>query len=181
MNDTFLRACRGEEVEYTPVWLMRQAGRYLPEYQAVRSNIDFLTLCKNPKLAADVTLQPVDILGVDAAILFSDILIPVEAMGMRLEFSEKEGPVLNEPVRSKSAVEKLIIPDVEEDMPFVFDTIRILIKELEHKVPLIGFAGAPFTLATYMIEGGTSKEFSPYKKVDVPVQSGIPLSHGKTD
>jgi len=165
MNDTFLRACRGEEVQYTPVWLMRQAGRYLPEYQAIRSNIDFLTLCKNPKLAAEVTLQPVDILGVDAAILFSDILIPVEAMGLRLEFSEKEGPVLNDPVRSKSAVEKLIIPDVEEDLPFVFDTIRILRKELEHKVPLIGFSGAPFTLATYMIEGGTSRNFLHTKKL----------------
>ncbi len=106
MNDTFLRACRGEEVDYTPVWLMRQAGRYLPEYQAVRAHVDFLTLCKNPKLAAEVTLQPVDILGVDAAILFSDILIPLEPMGMRLEFSEKEGPILSEPVRNKSAVER---------------------------------------------------------------------------
>jgi uroporphyrinogen decarboxylase len=165
MNDTFLRACRGEEVDYTPVWLMRQAGRYLPEYQAVRAHIDFLTLCKNPKLAAEVTLQPVDILGVDAAILFSDILIPVEPMGMRLEFTDKEGPVLSEPVRNKSAVEKLLIPDVEDDLPFVFDTIRILRKELEHKVPLIGFAGAPFTLATYMIEGGTSKNFLHTKKL----------------
>jgi len=165
MNDTFLRACRGEEVDYTPVWLMRQAGRYLPEYQSVRSNIDFLTLCKNPKLAAEVTLQPVDILGVDAAILFSDILIPVEAMGMRLEFSEKEGPVLNEPIRSKASVEKLIIPDVEDDLPFIFDTIRILRNELANKVPLIGFAGAPFTLATYMIEGGTSKNFLHTKKM----------------
>ena len=165
MNDTFLRACRGEEVDYTPVWLMRQAGRYLPEYQTIRANIDFLTLCKNPKLAAEVTLQPVDILGVDAAILFSDILIPVEPMGMRLEFTDKEGPVLSEPVRSKSAVEKLLIPDVEEDLPFVFDTIKILRKELEHKVPLIGFAGAPFTLATYMIEGGTSKNFLHTKKL----------------
>jgi len=164
MNDTFLKACRGEEVEYTPVWLMRQAGRYLPEYQAVRANIDFLTLCKNPKLAAEVTLQPVDILGVDAAILFSDILIPLEPMGMRLEFLDKEGPVLSEPVRSKSAVDKLIIPDIEEDLPFVLETIRILRKELEHKVPLIGFSGAPFTLATYMIEGGTSKNFLHTKK-----------------
>jgi uroporphyrinogen decarboxylase len=165
MRDIFLRACRGEDVEYTPVWLMRQAGRYLPEYQAVRSNIDFLTLCKNPKLAAAVTLQPVDILGVDAAILFSDILIPVEAMGMRLAFSDKEGPVLGEPIRNKTAVEKLLIPDVEEDLPFVFDTIRILRKELEHKVPLIGFSGAPFTLATYMIEGGTSKNFLNTKRM----------------
>jgi len=165
MNDTFLRACRGEEVEYTPVWLMRQAGRYLPEYQSVRSNIDFLTLCKNPKLAVEVTLQPVDILGVDAAILFSDILIPVEAMGMRLEFSDKEGPVLSEPVRNKAAVDRLIIPDVEEDLPFVFDAIRMLRKELEHKVPLIGFSGAPFTLATYIIEGGSSKNFLNTKKM----------------
>lgn len=165
MNDVFLRACRGEEVEYTPVWLMRQAGRYLPEYQAVRSQVDFLTLCKNPELAAKVTLQPVDILGVDAAILFSDILIPLEAMGMRLEFTDKEGPVLSEPVRNKAAVERLLIPDPEEDMPFVFDTIKLLRQELAHKVPLIGFSGAPFTLATYMIEGGTSKNFLHTKKL----------------
>lgn len=165
MNDIFLRACRGEKVEYTPVWLMRQAGRYLPEYQAIRAQVDFLTLCKNPKLAATVTLQPVDILGVDAAILFSDILIPLEPMGMRLEFSDKEGPLLSEPVRNKSAAERLIIPDVEEDLPFVFDTIRVLRKELERKVPLIGFSGAPFTLATYMIEGGTSKNFMHTKKL----------------
>jgi uroporphyrinogen decarboxylase len=174
MRDIFLRACRGEEVDYTPVWIMRQAGRYLPEYRAVRSNIDFLTLCKNPRLAAEVTLQPVDILNVDAAILFSDILIPVEAMGMHLEFSDKEGPVLGEPIRSKSAVEKLIIPDVEEDLPFIFDTIKILRKELEHKVPLIGFSGAPFTLGTYMIEGGTSKNFLNTKKM--MFQSG-PVFH----
>jgi uroporphyrinogen decarboxylase len=165
MNDTFLRACRGEEVSYTPVWLMRQAGRYLPQYQSVRSNVDFLTLCKTPELAAQVTLQPVDILKVDAAILFSDILIPVEAMGMRLEFSDKEGPVLSEPIRSRASVDRLSIPDIEEDMPFVLATIRILKKELENKVPLIGFSGAPFTLATYMIEGGTSRNFLHTKKM----------------
>jgi len=165
MNDTFLKACRGEEIEYTPVWLMRQAGRYLAEYQSVRANVDFLTLCKTPELAAKVTLQPVDILGVDAAILFSDILIPVEAMGMRLAFSDKQGPVLSEPIRNKSAVERLLIPDTEEDMPFTIETIKILRKELENKVPLIGFSGAPFTLATYMIEGGTSKNFLHTKKM----------------
>ncbi len=165
MNDTFLKACRGEKIDYTPVWLMRQAGRYLPEYQAVREQVDFLTLCKTPELAAKVTLQPVDILGVDAAILFSDILIPVEAMGMHLEFSEKRGPVLSEPVRTKSAVEKLIIPDAEDSMSFVLETIRILRRELENKVPLIGFSGAPFTLATYMIEGGSSKNFLNTKKM----------------
>ncbi|MFZ5907017.1 MAG: uroporphyrinogen decarboxylase [Nitrospirota bacterium] len=165
MNDTFLKACRGEEVDYTPVWLMRQAGRYLPEYQAMRSQVDFLTLCKNPRLAADVTLQPVDILGVDAAILFSDILIPLEVMGMRLEFSEKEGPVLNDPVRNKAGVERLAIPDPEEDLPFIFDTIKLLRTELTDKVPLIGFSGAPFTLATYLIEGGTSKNFVHTKRM----------------
>jgi len=163
MNDTFLRACSGEKVEYTPVWLMRQAGRYLPQYQAVRANVDFLTLCKTPELAAEVTLQPVEILGVDAAILFSDILIPLEAMGMSLEFLEKEGPILSEPIRNKSAVDRLIIPDTEDDMPFIIETIKILREKL--KVPLIGFSGAPFTLATYMIEGGSSKNFIHTKKM----------------
>ena len=165
MNDTFLRACRGEKVEYTPVWLMRQAGRYLPQYQAVRANVDFLTLCKNPELAAEVTLQPVEILGVDAAILFSDILIPVEPMGLRLEFSNKEGPVLSEPIRNRAAVERLIIPDTEVDMHFIIETIKILREKLKNKVPLIGFSGAPFTLATYMIEGGVSKNFLHTKKM----------------
>lgn len=165
MNTIFLEACRGEEVAYTPVWIMRQAGRYLPQYQAVRSQIDFLTLCKTPELAAKVTLQPVEVLGVDAAILFSDILIPVEAMGMRLSFSDKQGPLLSEPIRTKSAVERLIVPDTEEDMPYTIETIKILRRELEQKVPLIGFSGAPFTLATYMIEGGTSKNFFHTKKM----------------
>ena len=163
MNDTFLRACRGEEVEYTPVWLMRQAGRYLPQYQAVRANVDFLTLCKTPELAAEVTLQPIEILGVDAAILFSDILIPVEAMGMTLEFPEKSGPTLSEPIRNKSAVDKLVVPDTEDDMPFIIRIIKILREKLS--VPLIGFSGAPFTLATYMIEGGSSKNFIHTKRM----------------
>lgn len=163
MNDTFLKACRGEPVDYTPVWIMRQAGRYLPEYQAVRAEVDFLTLCKTPELAAKVTIQPVERLGVDAAILFSDILIPVEAMGMHLEFSDKKGPILREPIRTKSALERLIIPDTEDSMPFVIEAIRILRREL--KVPLIGFSGAPFTLATYMIEGGSTKNFSNTKRM----------------
>lgn len=163
MNETFLKACRGEPVDYTPVWIMRQAGRYLPEYQAVRADVDFLTLCKTPELAAKVTIQPVERLGVDAAILFSDILIPVEAMGMHLEFNEKKGPILREPVRTKSALDRLIIPDTEDSMPFVIDTIRILRKELQ--VPLIGFSGAPFTLATYIIEGGSTKNFVNTKKM----------------
>jgi uroporphyrinogen decarboxylase len=163
MNDTFLKACMGEPVDYTPVWIMRQAGRYLPEYQAVRAEVDFLTLCKTPELAAKVTIQPVERLGVDAAILFSDILIPVEAMGMHLEFSDRKGPVLREPVRTKSALERLIIPDTEDSMPFVLETIRILRRRLN--VPLIGFSGAPFTLATYIIEGGSTKSFANTKKM----------------
>jgi uroporphyrinogen decarboxylase len=163
MNDTFLRACNGAPVPYTPVWIMRQAGRYMKEYRDVREQVDFLTLCKTPELAAKVTLQPVDILGVDAAILFSDILIPVEAMGMDLHFSEKHGPVLKDPIRNKSLIEKLAVPEPDEDMPFVAETIKILRRELN--VPLIGFSGAPFTLATYMIEGGGSKTFLHTKKL----------------
>jgi uroporphyrinogen decarboxylase len=163
MNDTFLKACRGEKTDYTPVWLMRQAGRYMKEYQEVRAKVDFLTLCKTPELAAKVTLQPIDILGVDAAILFSDILIAVEAMGMPLEFHEKKGPILGDPVRTKAGVERLVIPDTEDSMPFVLETIRILRREL--KVPLIGFSGAPWTLATYIIEGGSSKNFLHTKKM----------------
>src|SRR4030065_2466554 len=141
MNDTFLKACRGEEVEYTPVWIMRQAGRYLKQYQKIRKKGDFLTLCKTPELAAEVTIQPVDALGVDAAILFSDILIPVEAMGMKLEFFEKKGPVLNPPIRNEASIKKLAVPDTEDSMPFVMDTIKVLRKELEKKVHLIGFSG----------------------------------------
>jgi len=163
MNDIFLKACRGEKVPYTPVWIMRQAGRYLPEYQAVRAEVDFLTLCKTPELAAKVTMQPVEKLKVDAAILFSDILIAVEAMGMHLEFSDKKGPLLGDPVRTKSGVDRLVIPDTEDSMPFVLEAIRILRSRLT--VPLIGFSGAPFTLATYMIEGGSSKNFLNTKRM----------------
>ncbi len=163
MNDTFLKACRGEKTDYTPVWLMRQAGRYLPEYQKVRSKVDFLTLCKTPELAAEVTIQPVDILKVDAAILFSDILVPIEPMGMKLEFSESKGPILYDPIRNDIAISKLRRIKAEEDVPFVMEAIKILVKKLN--VPLIGFSGAPFTLATYMIEGGSSKNFVNTKKM----------------
>lgn len=163
MNDIFLKACRGEKVPYTPVWIMRQAGRYLPEYQAVRAEVDFLTLCKTPELAAKVTIQPVEKLKVDAAILFSDILIAVEAMGMHLKFSDKKGPLLGDPVRTKSGVDRLVIPDTEDSMPFVLEAIKILRSQLT--VPLIGFSGAPFTLATYMIEGGSSKNFLNTKRM----------------
>ncbi len=163
MNDTFLRACRGEQTDYTPVWFMRQAGRYLPEYQAIRGKVSFLELCKNPELCTEVTLQPVDIFGFDAAILFSDILIPMEAMGLKLEFHENRGPVFPDPVRTEAAVKQLIVPEPEETVPFVLETIRLLRRAL--KVPLIGFSGAPFTLATYLIEGGSSKVFLETKRM----------------
>lgn len=163
MNNIFFKACRGEKTDYTPVWLMRQAGRYLPEYQKVRSKVDFLTLCKTPELAAEVTIQPVEILGVDVAILFSDILVPVEPMGMKLEFSESKGPVLHDPIRSAAAVARLRDIRSEADVPFVADAIKLLVSRL--KVPLIGFSGAPFTLATYMIEGGSSKNFINTKRM----------------
>ena len=157
MNNTFLEACHGRKTDYTPVWLMRQAGRYLPDYQKIRGKVDFLTLCKTPDLAAEVTMQPVNILKVDAAILFSDILIPVEAIGMKLEFSEARGPIIYSPVRDSVSVDRLRCLDPESHVPFVADAIKILLKQLD--VPLIGFSGAPFTLATYMIEGGSSKNF----------------------
>ncbi len=165
MNEAFLRACRGEATRPVPVWLMRQAGRYLPAYQEIREKVDFLTLCKTPRLAVEVSLQPVDILGVDAAIVFSDILIPVEAMGMGLEFHEGEGPVLEPPIRTERDLKGLHPIDPALDLPFVLETIRILKKELSNRVPLIGFSGAPFTLAAYMIEGGTSRSFVNTKRM----------------
>lgn len=163
MNDTFLKACRGEKTDYTPIWMMRQAGRYLPEYQKVRGNVTFLELCKSPDLCVEVTLQPIDILGMDAAILFSDILILMEAMGAPLEFHEGRGPVFPSTIRDQAALDKLVVPNAEESTPFVMETIKLLRKEL--KVPLIGFAGAPFTCATYLIEGGSSKVFWETKKM----------------
>ncbi len=159
----FLKACRCRPVSRTPVWLMRQAGRYLPQYRAVRSRVGFLDLCKTPDLAAEVTVQPVDILGVDAAILFSDILIPLEAMGLQLRY--EPGPVIENPVRSRAVVEALRVPAVEEEVPFVFETIRLLRRELAGRVPLIGFGGAPFTLACYMVEGQGSKNFIEVKRL----------------
>ncbi|MGB3223103.1 MAG: uroporphyrinogen decarboxylase [Desulforhopalus sp.] len=163
MNNTFLKACRGEKTDYTPIWMMRQAGRYLPEYQKIRGNVTFLELCKSPELCVEVTLQPVDLLGMDAAILFSDILILMEAMGAPLEFHEGRGPIFEETIRDQAALDKLIIPDADDATGFVMETIRLLRKEL--KVPLIGFAGAPFTCATYLIEGGSSKVFWETKKM----------------
>jgi uroporphyrinogen decarboxylase len=161
LNDLFLRAARREKVERVPIWIMRQAGRYMPEYRAIRERVDFVTLCKTPELAAEVTLQPVDRLGVDAAILFSDILVPVEPMGFELDF--QPGPVLSPPVRSAADVERIVVPDPEDEVPFVYETIRILRRELEGRVPLIGFGAAPLTLAAYLVEGAGSKNFDHLK------------------
>lgn len=154
----FLRALRGEPVETTPIWIMRQAGRYLPEYRRVREQIDFMGLCKSPELAVEVTLQPLRRYQLDAAILFSDIMIPVEPMGIDLVFDP--APVIRNPVRTELDVRALRRPDPSRDLGFVFETVRTLRRELPPHVALIGFAGAPFTLAAYMVEGGSSKEFS---------------------
>ncbi len=160
----FVRALRGEPVDTTPIWIMRQAGRYLPDYRATRAKAgDFLTLCKTPELACEVTLQPIERLGVDAAILFSDILIPVEKMGVPLAFTE-EGPRL-QPVRDADGIAKLRVPDPEAELPFVYDAIRLIKRTLAGRVPLIGFAGAPFTIFTYVIEGQTSKQFAESKRL----------------
>lgn len=153
MNDTFIRACRGEVTPYTPVWIMRQNGRYLPQYRKIHQKYGFLATCKEPELAAQVTLYPVELLGVDAAILRSDILTTVEPMGMKLEYSDATGPVFKNPIRSQADVDRLNVPEVEEALSFVMEAVRIIVRELENKVPLIGFAGAPFTVAAYMVDG----------------------------
>lgn len=165
MNDRFLRACRREEVDCTPVWLMRQAGRYMEEYMAIRRRYSFLEMCKIPEVACEVTLQPVEKLGVDAAILFADILLPLEGMGLKLEFAKNEGPVIHNPVRTEKDVENLRIIDPEEDTGYVMAAIALIRRELAGKVPLIGFSGAPFTLASYMIEGGGSRDYKNCKKM----------------
>jgi uroporphyrinogen decarboxylase len=164
MNDRILRAARRQPVDVTPVWLMRQAGRYLPEYRAIRGKVQFLELCKTPDLVAEVTVQPVTRLGVDAAIIFSDILIPVEAMGMELELGDK-GPHFPQPVRTSADVERLAVPDPEEATGFLAEAIRRTRRALSDSVPVIGFAGAPFTLAAYMVEGGGSKSFVLIKRL----------------
>ncbi|HKJ71236.1 MAG TPA: uroporphyrinogen decarboxylase [Gammaproteobacteria bacterium] len=165
-NDTFLRACRREPTEHTPVWLMRQAGRYLPEYRAVREKAgDFMSLCRNTELATEVTLQPVDRLGVDAAILFSDILTVPAAMDCGLRFAKGEGPVMDNPVRSEADVDKLPIPDPGDELRYVTDAVSSVRKALNNRVPLIGFAGSPWTLATYMVEGSSSKTYGIIKKM----------------
>jgi uroporphyrinogen decarboxylase len=160
----FLQACRRQATAVTPVWLMRQAGRYMPEYRALRARHGFLELCKTPAAAAEATLQPVDKLGVDAAILFADILLVLEPLGVGLEYTRGDGPRIHRPIRSHDDVTRLRPVAVEEAVSFVFETVRLVRKALSDRVPLIGFAGAPFTLASYLIEGGPSREFLATKR-----------------
>ena len=165
MWDRFLRACRREPVDATPVWFMRQAGRYMAEYRAIRKNNTLLEICKQPELACEVTLQPVNALGVDAAILFADILLPLEPMGAPFEFAAGEGPRVFDPVRDAAGVERLRVIDPEEGLGYVLEAIRLIRKELDGKTPLIGFAGAPFTLASYLVEGGKSSQYALTKRL----------------
>lgn len=162
MNDLFLRACRGDTVPRTPVWMMRQAGRYLPEYRAIRKNVPFLELCRTPDLAAEVSLQPFRILGVDAVIFFSDILIPIEGMGIEVSLTDS-GPRIGNPVRSPADVARLRIPEPDAEFPFTGEVLNLLRRELKDLVPLIGFAGAPWTLASYVVEGSGSRNFPEIK------------------
>lgn len=159
MRDRFLKACRREPVDATPVWFMRQAGRYMAEYRALREKHTLLELCRTPELAVQVTLQPVNAIDVDAAILFADILLPLEPMGAPFEFAKGEGPVVHEPIRTVEQIDALRVIDPEEDLAYVLEAIRLLRPELANRCPLIGFAGAPFTLASYLIEGGKSANF----------------------
>jgi len=178
-NDLILRAARGEKTERTPVWLMRQAGRILPEYRAVRESVKgFKELAQNPQLAAEVTIQPVDILGVDAAIIFSDILVVPEAMGMDYEMVEAKGPILPNPITALKDLDRLEVANAHENLEYVYEAIRITKKELDGRVPLIGFAGAPWTIMAYMVEGSGSKTFSKARKM---LYSEPQLSHELLD
>lgn len=165
-NHRFINALLRQPVDRTPIWVMRQAGRYLPEYRATRERAgDFMTLCKTPDLACEVTLQPLQRYALDAAILFSDILTIPDAMGLGLSIVEKQGPKFEKTVRSHAELDALGIPDPEDDLGYVMDAVRLIRKELDDRIPLIGFTGSPWTLATYMVEGGSSKQFDVIKKM----------------
>ena len=164
LDTPFMRACRREPAPYTPVWLMRQAGRYMASYREVRARVSFLDLCKTPDLAAEVTVDAVERLGVDAAIIFADILLILEPMGMHLEFSAGDGPVLHNPLQTAADVEKLQEVDAADSLSYVMQAVRSARAALAEDVPLIGFAGAPFTLASYMIEGGSSRQYTRTKQ-----------------
>ena len=165
LNDRFLRACRRQPVDRTPVWFMRQAGRYMPEYRAIRERHSFLEMVKTPELAAEVTLQPVRAFAIDAAIIYADILPPLEGMGLELSFAKGEGPIIHNPVRAPADIERLAQPDPRETVAYTLDAIRLVKRELAGRLPLIGFSGAPFTLASYAIEGGASREYRRTKQL----------------
>lgn len=162
-NDLLIRTLEGEQTERAPVWMMRQAGRFLPEYRALREKYSFFERCQTPELACEITLQPIDIIGTDAAILFSDILVVPQAMGMEVQLVEQVGPLLPNPIRSQDDLRHICVPDVQERLHYVFDAIRLIKKELNGRVPLIGFAGAPWTLLCYMVQGKGSKTFDQAK------------------
>lgn len=157
-NDLFIRAARSQQTERPPVWMMRQAGRFMPEYWEIKNKYTFLEMCKTPEIAADVTMLPVDLLGVDAAILFSDILVTAEAMGGDLSFEQGVGPRFSNPVRSHADADKLSV-DCVDKLQYVVEAIKVIQQRLDGSIPLIGFAGAPFTILSYLVEGGSSKDF----------------------
>lgn len=163
MNDILLKVLRGEEAERTPVWMMRQAGRYLPDYMKLKAKYSFFERVQTPELAAEITIQPVDQVGVDAAILFSDILVVPQAMGLEVQLIENKGPVLPDPIQTEKDLQRIRIPDVQETLGYVYDAIKLTKKELNNRVPLIGFAGAPWTLLCYMVQGKGSKTFDEAK------------------
>ena len=162
-NDLIIKTLLGEETERTPVWMMRQAGRYLPEYIKLREKYGFFERCQTPELACEITLQPVDIVGVDAAILFSDILVVPQAMGLEVQLIEKQGPYLPQPIKTENDMQRVRVPDVNDTLHYVFDAIKLIKQELNGRVPLIGFAGAPWTLLCYMVQGKGSKTFDEAK------------------
>ena len=163
-NDLLLRVLRGEKTERTPVWMMRQAGRYLPEYMKLREKYGFFERVQTPELACEITIQPVDIVGVDAAILFSDILVIPQAMGLEVQLIESRGPILPAPIKTASDLNRVRVPDVNETLHYVFDAIKLIKQELNGRVPLIGFAGAPWTILCYMVQGKGSKTFDEAKE-----------------
>ncbi len=164
MNSRFLDACRRRPTDFRPVWFMRQAGRYMPQYREIRKHHHILEICKRPDLAAAVTLQPVEVLDVDAAIIFADLLLPVEPMGLKLDFVAGEGPVIDNPVRTSEDVDALSIANTD-DLGYVGESIQNVVRALAGRVPVIGFVGAPFTMASYMIEGGPSRSFLKTKQL----------------
>ncbi|MES2773550.1 MAG: uroporphyrinogen decarboxylase [Bacteroidota bacterium] len=162
-NDLILRVLKGEPTERVPVWMMRQAGRYLPEYIAIRKKYSFFERCQTPELAAAITIQPIDIVGTDAAILFSDILVVPQAMGLEVQMIESKGPILPDPILTENDIKRIHVPDVQESLGYVYDAIQLIKEQLNGRVPLIGFAGAPWTLLCYMVEGKGSKTFDKAK------------------